>query len=190
RFAYEKGVARKLMRFETLDGVYEAKVHDGGEVSIYFPDVDIRTLKMEDEMVLSKKKFIHHHGIIGVPHTVVFSENVKGIDDTYFEKWGREIRHQPVFPEGTNVNCVEVTGPHALTVRTYERGVEEETLACGSGACASAVFSALLNKGVPPFNVQTMGGVLHVDFKKDGGMAKDITLSGNAVIVYEGMLTV
>ena len=103
---------------------------------------------------------------------------------------GRETRNHPLFaPGGTNANFVSVTGPGALKIRTYERGVENETLACGTGAIASAIVAAALGKGTPPFSLATRGGMrLGVDFQRSGGGFTEISLEGDARIVYKGTI--
>ena len=102
----------------------------------------------------------------GVPHAVIFVDNVEEIDlDTVAPK----IRHNTLFPKGTNVNFVEVTGPSAITIRTFERGVEGETLSCGTGSTASALIAAKIGK--------VAGGVIHVDTV---GGPLDITVGSSA----------
>jgi diaminopimelate epimerase len=103
---------------------------------------------------------------------------------------GRELRYHAAFaPQGTNVNFVRVTGPGAITVRTYERGVEDETLACGTGSVASAILMARLGRVTPPVAVTVKSGsVLGVHFTFDRDRATHVALEGEAVVLFEGQL--
>ena len=125
----------------------------------------------------------------GTEHAVVFTDDVAAFD---VEGEGRKLRHDPAFaPAGTNVNAVEVVGPARVRVRTYEKGVEAETLACGTGAVASALAAALGGRLGPADGarqsvaVEMPGGTLEVGF--DGG-GENLTLAGPAETVYEGTL--
>ncbi len=125
----------------------------------------------------------------GTEHAVVFTDDVSSFD---IEGEGRRLRHDPAFaPAGTNVNAVQVVGPGRVRVRTYEKGVEAETLACGTGAVASALAAAL-GERLGPANgarqsvaVEMPGGTLEVGFD---GRGENLTLSGPAETVYEGTL--
>jgi diaminopimelate epimerase len=91
--------------------------------------------------------------------------------------------------EGANANVVEVVGPARLRVRTWERGVEAETLACGSGVVAAAVTACALGLVLPPVAVETRSGeTLEVGFRFEGEVARDVTLAGDARVVFEGTL--
>lgn len=129
--------------------------------------------------------------LVGVPHAVLLSnEDSFGSD---FPALGRAIRHHEVFaPGGTNVNLVQIHDRHNLGMRTYERGVEEETLACGSGAIASAIVATARNLTAPPVAVITTGGPsLHIDFtwNATSRQATDLSLSGEACLVAKGELS-
>ena len=102
---------------------------------------------------------------------------------------GPRNRRHPALEEGANANFVKVLAPSRLLVRTWERGVEAETLACGSGAVASAVVTSFLTGGRPPVSVATRSGeTLEVSFVRDGELARDLTLTGDARVVFEGTL--
>ncbi|MDD2703319.1 MAG: diaminopimelate epimerase [Candidatus Omnitrophica bacterium] len=124
----------------------------------------------------------------GVPHAVVF---VSGLDDIDVDTLGRQIRMHPKFqPEGTNVDFVEVTGEKDIRVRTYERGVEGETLACGTGSVASALITGLKIKsmGARPFAVHTRSGeIIKVYFTPGKNTFRDVWLEGKVRIVYKGV---
>ena len=136
----------------------------------------------------------------GSPHVVILFDNLlKNLKDEIveesFEKYpvvniGREIRHLPEFaPGGTNVNFIKVENNEVL-IRTYERGVEDETLACGTGSVAAAVIGNLKFGINPPVSLITRGGEkLIVDFIVQGGSFKDLSLTGPAKEIYKGEIT-
>lgn len=123
----------------------------------------------------------------GVPHVVVFTEGLNQIPVT---ELGCAIRYHKTFkPRGTNVNFVEVTGVDSLKIRTYERGVEEETLACGTGTVASALAAYLAGRVKAPVRVKTKSGeVLTVYFDGSGKNIRNVFLEGSARFVFEGRL--
>lgn len=182
---------RRSINFETKAGIIEAKVVGSGKALT----VKVKTSTPSDlELDLSLKvlgrklrvNFIN----TGVPHTVIF---VEGLDKINLEPIGREVRfHLQFQPAGTNVNFVELRGKNSLAVRTYERGVEAETLACGTGAVASAIISWLKlkprlgEKKTVSMSVATKSGdSLRVTF----GVGEKITnlwLEGKACLVYKG----
>jgi diaminopimelate epimerase len=126
----------------------------------------------------------YHFMNTGVPHAVV---HVVDADSTEVFTWGRAIRYSPIFPRGTNVNFVQVTPSNELIVRTYERGVEGETLACGTGVVASALLTSRVHHLALPLCVKVRGGdVLTVDAKVEGNGYSDVTLTGPAIEVFSG----
>jgi diaminopimelate epimerase len=104
---------------------------------------------------------------------------------------GPEIRRHPHFaPKGTNVNFVQLLGPQSIRVRTFERGVEGETLACGTGVTASALISSRVHKFGSPVKVQVQGGdQLEVTFSDSNGGFNDVRLTGPAEFVFEGRVS-
>lgn len=122
----------------------------------------------------------------GVPHAVIF---VAGLSDVDVQQLGRAIRYHAAFaPKGTNVNFVEVRSRDSIAVRTYERGVEGETLACGTGSSASAIIFARESWHSGPVKVITQSTeVLSVYFSRADGIFRDVWLEGKARIVYEGI---
>lgn len=184
RFAYINKIAPKNMAFETQAGIIEASVSDG-LVKIKMTDpYDIR-----DEFALAVKdsSFIMSSANTGVPHVVI---TVKDIDTIDVVSIGREIRfHEFYKPAGTNVNFIYYKDDGTLVVRTYERGVEGETLACGTGVVASAIISSNKMSYKSPVKVLTKsGGFLNVYFKKNSGQFSEVFLEGDARIIYEGKL--
>ena len=124
----------------------------------------------------------------GVPHAVVFVPDVEQVD---VQALGAELRYHPVFaPKGTNVNFVQVTGPDAIRVRTYERGVEGETLACGTGVAASALLSHFVQGTARPVRVRVEGrAVLTVSFDGEGEDVSNVVLQGPALVVFTGEIS-
>lgn len=125
----------------------------------------------------------------GVPHAVVF---VPDADAAMVQERGRELRFHPHFgPRGTNVNFVQIQGPGQIRVRTYERGVEGETLACGTGVSASAIIAARVHGFPAPVRVRVQGGdELRVSFTEQNGQVGDVRLNGPATFVFEGRIGV
>jgi diaminopimelate epimerase len=131
---------------------------------------------------------IEGHAInTGVPHFVYFVSDTATAEVIGI---GRPIRfHETFKPAGTNVNFAQVMDRHTVKIRTYERGVEDETLACGSGALASALLAALVHKMESPITVIPLSGVpLQVAFRSSGERFTDLTLTGEARAVYEGQM--
>ncbi|MDF1560749.1 MAG: diaminopimelate epimerase [Bacteroidales bacterium] len=120
----------------------------------------------------------------GVPHLVIFTDDTERAD---FVTFARGIRYSSRYaPEGVNVNLVRVTD-NGLVIRTYERGVEDETLSCGTGATASAIAAALTGKIVTgETRVSVRGGELHIRFVTDGAAASEVYLTGPATFVFSG----
>jgi diaminopimelate epimerase len=125
----------------------------------------------------------------GVPHTIHFADDLEKID---VKNIGSHIRNHGEFsPEGTNADFVRVIGRDAIKIRTYERGVEDETLACGTGAVASAIIAAEAEKMSSPVTVETSSGEkLKVYFEMKDGQFRDVYLEGKAQLVFEGEIAV
>jgi diaminopimelate epimerase len=123
----------------------------------------------------------------GSPHAIIYISDLDAVD---VNKKGSAIRHRTdFFPDGTNVNFIEITSPNSLALRTFERGVEEETLACGTGAVAAALMSHKLGK-ISSTTVQVTvksGDTLEVEFNES---MDEVFLSGPAKIIYEGSFTI
>ncbi|MBU0990406.1 MAG: diaminopimelate epimerase [Pseudomonadota bacterium] len=184
RFALLKEIAGPRMTFETLAGPVSAEVN-GRVVKILMPDPGTASVDIDLEFQAGWKTcdFIH----TGVPHVVV---GVEDITNHPVREQGRAVRYHSRFaPEGTNANFITRTGPNGLSVRTYERGVEDETLACGTGAIASALVASVRGMVNPPVTVKTKGGEeLIIHFKRKRDSFEEVWLEGNTAIVYEGRL--
>jgi diaminopimelate epimerase len=126
----------------------------------------------------------YHFMNTGVPHAVVF---VPDAEQAEVVAHGRAIRRSPIFPRGTNVNFVQITDSLELIVRTYERGVEDETLACGTGVVASALLTHFVKHQPLPICVKVRGGdVLTVNAHVDGAILTGVTLTGPATETFSG----
>lgn len=180
------GWDRPTMTFETIAGVVGAEFR-GDEVCIRLtPPAGLR---LAETIPTSTGPLEVHSLNTGVPHAVVF---VADADQAMVRPLGSEIRHHPHFaPRGTNVNFVQRIAPGRIRVRTYERGVEGETLACGTGVTASALITARLDSLPSPIHVQVQGGDrLEIGFVRDGDTFRDVTLTGPATFVFEGRMEI
>lgn len=184
RFAYLNKIAGSDMSFMTDAGIVHAQVR-GDKVKVNM--VDPSDFK-QDYTIKLKDGFLTVSSInTGVPHVVVTMDS---IDDVDVVGMGREVRRHKAFaPAGTNVNFITRVKNGSFSIRTYERGVEDETLACGTGSIASALVTASKDKVESPLNIVTRsGGVLTIYYKEDNGRFHDIYLEGDARIIYKGKL--
>lgn len=187
RFAFVNVIAGKRMTIETDAGIVGAEIGEGGVVTLSLPSP--YNFRPQRPLQIGETSILGSSLTVGVPHYVVF---VKG--DVWHHdivRLGRAIRtHPDLAPDGANVNFVAVRDEHAIDVRTYERGVEGETLSCGSGIVASAVTSALFGKVKPPVSVLTRSGItLEVTFAIRDGHAEEVRLRGDARVIYRATVT-
>ncbi len=173
-FALRSGIAGAKQRFLAFDGLHEAFVARD-TVRLQIGDV-------YEHVKIDGNYFID----TGSPHYVVFTADLDKLDVV---EEGRKLRWAPHFaPGGTNVNFVQVGGD-GLSIRTFERGVEDETLACGTGATASVIASILAGHcDRAPVGVRARGGALSVDFKVQKDRITDIWLTGPVSFVFEGKM--
>ncbi len=184
RFAFLEGIAGERMRFRTIAGIIAAEMRgDQVVVSLTRPGPLRRDLILELEGRAIAADAIH----TGVPHAVIFVSDLEAVDVV---ATGRQIRqHQRFAPAGTNANFVQVRGSGHLAVRTYERGVEVETLACGTGAAASALAAAARFGWPGPVTVETRSGSrLAVDFDVTAQGFERVRLQGEARLICRGEL--
>ena len=186
RFAYIKKIAKKVMSFETLAGLIHAEIRKSGVRVQLTGASDVR---MNMTVPLESTARVGHFINTGVPHLVYFSDRVEAED---VKETGTKTRYHDLFkPRGTNVNFVQVVGPRALKVRTYERGVEGETMACGTGSVAAALIAGKLDLVSSPVTVMTKSGEkLVVSFERTGDGFDNLRLEGGAEIICEGNLYV
>jgi len=182
RLAHEIGAAPANMTIDTVAGILSAEAL-GGQVRLFMtPPKDWR---MNRSLTLDGRAVAYGFVNSGVPHAVVEPPDLAACD---VQKTGSAIRYHADFaPKGTNANFIRVTGPRSLAIRTYERGVEGETLACGTGIVASALVAARTGRVSAPVSVTAASGdVLTVDFKLAGDTATHVTLLGPAAHVFQG----
>ncbi|KAA5533184.1 diaminopimelate epimerase [Taibaiella lutea] len=176
-FAYHSNIVGKQTTFKAIDGIHDAVILPNNNVSLHMSDIN--TIQFENGYTIMNT---------GSPHYI------KEVVDTdlvnVFEE-GRNIRNQAIFqPKGINVNFV-TPKEKGLKIRTYERGVEDETLACGTGVTAAAIASVKQQTGIFQVAVKAKGGDLSVMFeKRTADTAENIILTGGAKFVFEGNIEI
>ena len=173
-FARKSCISGEKQRFMAFDGIHEAFVrHDS---------VRLQMGNVSGYKLINDNYFIN----TGSPHYIVFTDDadkINVVEDGKKERWSEKFA-----PGGTNVNFVQVMD-NGLYIRTFERGVEDETLACGTGVTASAIASVLKGHFDTPFvNVRTRGGYLKVEFTVTGEEITNVWLTGPATFVFEGTI--
>lgn len=197
RYAVDEGIiASDKFTLEAVDKLYNTEIKGNNIVKIYFPPPDEYKLNIEVTSVIDKRSLNLHWVRVGSEHIVLFISNeanknalaVNNLDEAKINEWGKELRfHKQFEPKGANINFVDVVSGNEIRIRTYERGVERETFACGTGIISSAIISSLLGKVTPPVNVLVQSGErLTVDFKNDNGKITDLSLEGSARKIDEG----
>jgi len=178
KFAWHMGIHKAEYRFLAIDGEHIAEIETDGIVRLKMVDVN-NVMYHASHYVLNT----------GSPHFVKFAKNILEVDVV---ATGRDVRYSKEFAaEGINVNLVEVTDEDSIYVRTYERGVEDETMSCGTGVTAAALISAHNDRGFNRVEVTTPGGNLSVEFDKiDDTHFANIWLCGPAELVYKGSMEV
>jgi len=186
RFASRVAGLSEEIAFETMAGVIRARCL-GDSVRLVMSEP--RDLLTNRVLRVEGAELTVHSVNTGVPHAVLF---VDDIEQAAVERLGAAIRSHALFaPEGTNVNFIEREGPQTIAIRTFERGVEAETLACGTGVVASALVFHRIMKAVSPIAVRVRGGdLLHVGFEERAGGFENVTLTGPADFVFDGRIDV
>lgn len=188
-YAYELEIVDDISKFETAVGVLDFIIKKNGVVKVrlidpkfYKPDIKI---KLEDN-----KEYIVDYINTGVPHTILFVDDIEKID---VFNLGKQIRYHKMFaPDGTNVDFVKVLSKNKIFVRTYERGVENETLSCGTGVTASAIISSLRGFVDTPVSCVTKSGeILKISFKKNSpddmvSVVSNVYLEGKVRHLFDG----
>lgn len=184
RFAYANKIAPKQMSFETRAGIIKAELK-GKNVKVQLTQP--RDLRLDFNVPIEGAGHQACSLNTGVPHVVYL---VKDLDNTDVLNLGRKTRYHELFqPAGTNANFVKVSGAHKLKIRTYERGVEDETLACGTGSVAAALIAGAKGLIASPVAVSTKGGMtLKVYFDWDGKEFTNVFLEGDVRIIYTGKI--
>ncbi len=184
RFAYLTGISGRSLSFDTLCGLMEAEVvGERAKLRMGNPS----DLRLDYPISIDGSEHIVSSINTGVPHVVQIVEDLEHYDVSRF---GRAIRFHSIYqPGGTNANFIEVGDKHTIHIRTYERGVEDETLACGTGAVASALIGASKGLASSPISVHPKSGeVMTVYYEERGSGFTDIFLEGDARVIYEGQL--
>jgi diaminopimelate epimerase len=194
RFAIDNGILKeKSFGIEAVEKIYQAEILDGDKVRIHFPPPAKRQTGMS--VLLNGKRLRVHWMQVGSEHVVLFihdKENqavlkAASLDEVNVDEWGSKLRYHDQFaPKGANVNFVDISDK-GLIVRTYERGVERETLACGTGIISTALIANLLYNITPPVRVLSRSGEeLTVDFLRSNGNFRNVSLEGSARKIAEG----
>lgn len=184
RFAYLNGIAGENLSFETEAGIINGQVK-GGAVKVKIPDP--ADLRLDYTVDLEYGSLTVSSVNTGVPHVVVMKDSVEEVDVFGL---GREIRyHQAFAPAGTNVNFICQQKPGQLAIRTCERGVEDETLACGTGSIASALIASCKTDWTSPISLVTRSGEsVTIHFRESNHVFTDVYLEGDARIIYTAEL--
>jgi diaminopimelate epimerase len=178
RFAYLNGIAGSKMSFGTLAGTMKAEVDKDGKVKLQLTKPT--DLKLDYPIKLDDKELFVSSVNTGVPHAILLTDH---IDLAPVEDLGRPVRYHKAFPKGTNVDFVEIVDRDNVKIRTYERGVEGETFACGTGAVATGVVLKEKKLTGDMVNIWTRGGeVLKVYVNEN------VYLEGSARVIYTGAL--
>ena len=181
-FAHARGIAGTTMRFEALGHVYRAEILGSG-VRLWMKDPVLPHKSVPVESC--GRPWVCHMVDTGSPHVVVFTNDLAGMP---VSEVGRALREHASFaPAGTNVNFVQSLGSGDIAMRTYERGVEAETLACGTGSVASSIIACLEHGMKPPIRVRAFSGdTLIVNFKISKDKITDVVLEGPALSLFTG----
>lgn len=191
RFTAHLGeIVLKKVTFETIAGTLAAEMI-GDDVRIAMSEP--KDLQLNTDAKIPGFDAPLHFMNTGVPHVVTFLESANALDDFDVFNYGTTIRHHAAFaPAGTNANFAAVLAPDHISIRTFERGVEDETLACGTGMVASALVHHLLTGAPSPIKVTVEGGdTLEIGFEKAGEQSfANVTLTGPADFVFEGEIDI
>jgi len=186
RFGARLLALKNEITFETLAGQLTARlIGDLVELSMSQP----HSLSLDNDLLVENTTLRVHFLNTGVPHAVIFSESLM---ETDVRTVGAGVRYHSHFsPKGTNANFVAVESLGVLSVRTYERGVEDETLACGTGVVASALLHHILHGATSPVSVSVRGGdKMKVSFESENNTFQKVRLTGPAEIVFEGQFQI
>ncbi len=191
RFTAHLGeIVLNKVTFETIAGTLAAEMV-GEDVRIAMSEP--KDLKLNTDVKIPGFDIPLHFVNTGVPHVVAFLKSPEALDEFDVYNHGASVRnHQAFSPAGTNANFAAVLSAGHISIRTYERGVEDETLACGTGMVASALVHHLLTGAPSPIKVDVEGGdTLEIGFEKSGDQSfKNVTLTGPADFVFEGEIDI
>ncbi len=185
RLANDLGIAGGEMTVKTRAGILKASIMKNG-VRVAMPLAS--GIRLNFQVQAAGQAVLCNYINTGVPHVVIATDDLEKVD---LRQMGPLLRrHEEFAPQGANVDYMQVTGKHSLNVRTYERGVEAETPACGTGITACAIVAVLNNQLAQPAQVTCRhGDTLEVDFKRNGDSVENITLLGPAAHVFQGEIS-
>ncbi|HOH73968.1 MAG TPA: diaminopimelate epimerase [Syntrophales bacterium] len=184
RFAFLLGIAPERMSFETGAGIIDAEVRDN---IVKLRLTDPGDLRIDETIAIGGRDFKVSSINTGVPHVVHYVDDLDACD---VFSLGREIRYHELYrPRGTNANFVKILASGTIAVRTYERGVEDETLACGTGSVAAAIIAAAKGLASSPVDVRVKSGeILRIHFEKTGAGFRNVYLEGKTAVICSGRL--
>ena len=186
RYGYETGLAGEMQTVETTAGLVTGTRIDAKNYRIRLPDpMNLQYLALDVDGKKVGCMYLEL-GNPGIPHAVVQYPGLREADEQALFEFGRKLRYHPAFPKGANVNFLEKTGENRFYERTWERGVEDFTYACGTGTGASVYALAEKRRCGDHAEVEVKGGLLIVDIVREGKKCKDLLLTGPASMVYAG----
>ncbi len=194
RFAFDHHVINQpSFSFEALEHVYSARIESDG---VTLTMKDPTNVMLRQKVSFDGMELLYHFVDTGSPHCVIFiQENASAFDSQLtmieVEQIGRKIRQHSLFKPmgGVNVNFVKINSKNSLSIRTYERGVEAETLACGTGSIAATAIAHSNENILPPCTVLTKSGEnLKVNFESQNGCIRNVALFGSAHVMFEGSI--
>ena len=186
RYGYETGLAGETQTIETTAGLVTGTRIDAKNYRIRLPDpMNLQYLALDVDGKKVGCMYLEL-GNPGIPHAVVQYPGLREADEQALFEFGRKLRYHPAFPKGANVNFLEKTGENRFYERTWERGVEDFTYACGTGTGASVYALAEKRRCGDHAEVEVKGGLLIVDIVRDGKKCKDLLLTGPASMVCAG----
>jgi len=190
KYVYDKGLTQSTtLHIDTLSGIKTLQLHLGEDGTVSGVTVDMGLPSLTDPVLGEPRQPDHTVATtageikmtavsMGNPHGVIFVDNLAGVD---VHGIGNELEHHPIWPERANIEFAEVTSPHSVTLRVWERG-SGETMACGTGACATAVAAITTGRCVSPVTVKLPGGTLEIGLSPEG----HVMMTGPAATVFEG----
>jgi len=190
-FVYGTAKEKREFRFRSRSDCHVGRLLESAGSLVIEVDMPVpKEIEISARLKLEGEEFEYDFAVVGVPHVVITSEGTVAEKDIL--ELGRKIRYHPKFePRGTNVNFIQITSHNSLEIRTYERGVEDETLACGTGSVASAIVTAIRGLTSSPVHCLTRGReLLMVSFDADSRNrnVSSVRLQGGAKIIYQGRL--
>lgn len=186
RYGYETGLAGETQTVETTAGLVTGTRIDAKNYRIRLPDpMNLQYLALDVDGKKVGCMYLEL-GNPGIPHAVVQYPGLREADEQALFEFGRKLRYHPAFPKGANVNFLEKTGENRFYERTWERGVEDFTYACGTGTGASVYALAEKRRCGDHAEVEVKGGLLIVDIVRDGKKCRDLLLTGPASMVCTG----